>query len=155
MTLRACATCGDLTEHTYCTDHAPRDQRVKHRTDTSAATWKNLSIKARRLQPFCLLCGRTANLQADHSPRAWARREAGLPIRLADVTVLCGPCNSGAGSSKPDSQRFTDWQQMDGDLHALTPDCTLPDPQGDGGTRTAITPSGKAQFESETPGGYR
>lgn len=155
MTMRSCATCGDLTEHTYCPAHAPRDRRVKHRTDTSDAIWKNLSIKARRLQPFCLLCGRTNNLQADHSPRAWARRQAGLPIRLADVSVLCGRCNSRAGSSKPASDRFTDWKQLDGDLHATTPDATLRDPQGEGAKPSAVSPCTESKFEREIPGGAR
>jgi len=57
------------------------------------AQWDRLSKRARRMQPFCIDCGSTEDLQADHSPEAWARKAAGKAIRLVDIAVCCGACN--------------------------------------------------------------
>jgi len=152
--LKACPACGEPSEQTYCPAHRtrPTDTRTSHRPDTTRAAWRRLSRRARRLQPWCLLCGTTERLEADHSPRAWARATAHLPIRLADINVLCGPCNTHAGSSQPGSARYHMWCQTDGDLHATTPDPTLT--RGDGVNRPGRTPLCKAESENETPGGY-
>lgn len=124
MTLKACATCGELTTSTYCEDHTRRDTRNARR-DTGTAAWINLSRRARRLQPFCALCGTTESLAADHSPRAWARTNRRLTIRLCDITVLCTLCNNQAGSSQPGSDRYTNWQHNDGNITSTEPDQTL------------------------------
>lgn len=147
---KSCATCGTPSNHTYCPDHRPRDTR-NTRTDTGAAAWIKLSRRARTLQPFCTLCGRPDDLAADHSPRAWARTTAHLPIRLCDLTVLCRTCNNRAGTSKPGGMRYALWQALDGDLRATTPDRTL----GGRGKPRPPRPSGKAKFPSHTPGGIR
>lgn len=52
------------------------------------------------MQPWCLDCGATEDLSTDHLVSAWERRDAGLPIRLVDVAVVCGPCNTRRGSSR-------------------------------------------------------
>lgn len=149
---KSCATCGTPSSHTYCPDHRPRDQRANHRRDTTTASWRRLAALAKHAQPFCQLCGTTTNLQVDHSPRAWARIALRLPVNLCDVSVLCGPCNSRAGSSKPGSPRYQQWQQTDGNPRNRTPgDNTL----GERGTPTPPHPSGKAKFPSHTPGGIR
>lgn len=62
--------------------------------------WRKLSKRARKLQPFCSVCGSTDDLQADHTPEAWRRHEKGLPIRLQDIDVLCGECNRAAGAAR-------------------------------------------------------
>ena len=101
---RPCLTCGEPTPGSYCTEHDPGQW---HHAEASArargydTAWARLSKRVRRLQPFCTLCGATANLQADHLPSAWERKAAGKPIRLRDVRVLCGRCNVDAGSSRP------------------------------------------------------
>lgn len=104
--LQPCATCGELAEGTYCTTHQPRDLRIK---DSHAAgynhTWRKLSQRARRLQPFCSVCGTSKDLTTDHTPTAWKRKEAGLPIRLQDVDVLCRSCNSKAGAARGKNAR--------------------------------------------------
>lgn len=68
------------------------------------SAWERLSRRARRAQPFCSDCGREDHLTTDHSPTAWQRRDAGLPIRLEDVDVVCKWCNSERGAARgPDA----------------------------------------------------
>lgn len=52
------------------------------------------------MQPWCLDCGATEDLQADHSPEAWSRWERGLPIRLKDIDVTCAECNRKRGQAR-------------------------------------------------------
>lgn len=77
----------------------------EHRRGTSTSRgyderWRRLSERARRRQPFCSDCGRTDSLTTDHSPEAWARREAGKTIRLQDVDVVCVVCNAERGPAR-------------------------------------------------------
>src|SRR5699024_2333961 len=68
------------------------------------AAWTRLSRRAGRLQAFCSDYGREDDLFTDHSPRVWARREAGLPVRLEDVDVVWIVCNADRGSARgPDA----------------------------------------------------
>lgn len=147
--LKSCLECGEISDQARCQAHrvARVEVRADHRADTTATAWKNLSIRARRIQPYCTGCGTEDQLQADHSPRAWARMQVGKPVRLCDVTVLCARCNSSAGSSKPDSDRYRHWIQDDGDLSATTPDPTALR-WGGGVGRRAPSPHSKAKFES-------
>jgi 5-methylcytosine-specific restriction enzyme A len=80
-----------------------------------------LSRRARRLQPFCTDCGSTEDLQTDHTPEAWKRKAAGKPLRLADVEVVCGPCNRARGAARGTTATSRDAQVG-----------TLPDPHGQG-----------------------
>lgn len=95
--MKACVECGEVTNESRCPEH-----RYANPYD---AAWRRLSRKARKLQPFCQLCGNTDELQLDHTPQAWDRWIAGKKIRLADVRVLCGPCNRDAGQAKPGAGR--------------------------------------------------
>lgn len=109
-----CLDCGEPTKAgTRCPDCATRFNRLKPardapRKDRKAApekrgydpAWRRLSLKARRLQPFCTDCGTRDDLQADHTPEAWERKEHGLPIRLLDVDVVCGACNRKRGAAR-------------------------------------------------------
>lgn len=99
MTLRPCLTCGEPSPATRCPEHtvvttSPPEQRGYDRR------WRNLSRRARAAQPFCTDCGATTDLQADHSPTAWARRAAGKVIRLEDIAVVCAPCNLKRGAAR-------------------------------------------------------
>ncbi len=102
MTLRPCVECGEPSEGTRCPEHTERRSGAK----TSAASrgydaaWRRLSQRARERQPFCSDCGATADLQADHTPEAWARHEAGKAVRLCDVDVVCGRCNRRRGAAR-------------------------------------------------------
>ena len=102
---RPCLTCGLPSEDSRCPEHQPKSWQ--HREGSARArgydrTWDKLSIRARRMQPFCSLCFSTENLTTDHLPSAWRRKAEGKAIRLRDVRVLCSPCNVDAGSSRPD-----------------------------------------------------
>ena len=67
--------------------------------------WTRLSRRARQAQPFCSDCGTTHDLQCDHLPSAWERKEKGLPVRLEDVDVVCGDCNRRRGAARGKSAR--------------------------------------------------
>lgn len=99
MTLTACLDCGEACTGPRCPEHT-LDPKPDAATRGYDAAWKQLSKRARRLQPWCDNCGATEDLQADHSAEAWARKAAGKSIRLQDVQVLCGPCNRAAGAAR-------------------------------------------------------
>ena len=111
MKLRTpCIDCGEVTDDTRCsscsTKHETDRQRGRVQVKKSStergygSTWRRLSERARRMQPWCLDCGATNDLQADHTPEAWKRYEKGLPIRLSDIDIVCGPCNRTRGAAR-------------------------------------------------------
>ncbi|MCH9668949.1 MAG: hypothetical protein K0U76_03850 [Actinomycetia bacterium] len=118
MTLTACLDCGEPSTGPRCTEHTLDDKPTAHARGYDAA-WTRLSKRARRLQPFCTDCGSTEDLQTDHTPEAWARKAAGKPIRLADVEVVCGPCNRARGAARGHTATRGD-----------APAACLPDPGG-------------------------
>lgn len=126
MTLRPCIQCGEPTPDTRCAEHQRPDTKPSPAARGYDWAWDKLSKRARRLQPFCLDCGATEDLQADHTPEAWARKAAGKPIRLRDITIRCGPCNRAAGPARGNAL-----------TRGNTPPQRLPDPIG------------KAKFGSE------
>ncbi len=99
MTMTACLDCGEPSDGPRCPEHIV-DTKASATERGYDHQWNLLSKRARRLQPFCLTCGATEDLQCDHTPEAWARKAAGKPIRLTDVRVLCGPCNRDAGAAR-------------------------------------------------------
>lgn len=115
MIPKPCLKCGEPTDSTYCTEHkpAPREGR---RTDTTKTAWKKLSLRARRLQPFCTFCGSTDDLQLDHQPAAWHAIANGRTVTLAMVQVTCRHCNVQLGSSQPGSTRYRHWEATGDDL---------------------------------------
>lgn len=114
MTMRPCIVCGEPGESTRCDEHAlPRGgkhQQSPYERGYDNA-WRKLSERARKLQPFCSDCGATTDLQCDHTPLAWERKTRGLPIRLRDVDVVCGPCNRKRGAARGEKTRETGWGQ--------------------------------------------
>lgn len=123
--LKACATCGDLTDRARCTECRPPDPRPSGTKRGYDAAWQRLSKRARRRQPFCTDCGTTEDLSVDHSPEAWAAHDAGREVTLDLVTVVCRPCNSRRGAARGPQTRGS----------------APPSPE--------VSPSGKAKFESE------
>lgn len=106
-----CARCGELADTNLCSQCQKTNerQRIRDRKHTPKPTpskrgydhhWRNLSERARRLQPWCSMCGTKHNLTADHTPEAWERKKAGKPIRLKDIDVLCMDCNIKAGAAR-------------------------------------------------------
>lgn len=128
MTLRSCVECGELSDKPRCEQH----RRPTYKPGAAARgygwQWTRLSARARRIQPWCTDCGTTDDLQADHTPEAWARHAAGKPIRLADIDVVCGPCNRARGAARGPSAT-----------------------RGGGPDESPPRPRGKAEFESEIP----
>lgn len=111
-----CLVCGDVTDGAMqCPEHlrARQSEKKNRRGSTKElgydGQWVQVSNRARARQNFCTDCGKTTRLETDHLPSAWWRREHRLPIRLADVDVTCGPCNSKRGSSRPGSPRYEAW----------------------------------------------
>lgn len=100
--------------------------------------WRQLSRRARRLQPFCSDCGSPYDLTADHSPTAWERRDAGLPIRLQDVDVVCRRCNAERGPAR--GPEAVDRERPG-----------LPDPWQEGDDDPARHPRGKAESQLLPP----
>lgn len=99
--LKPCVECGELTEDARCSEHAPQPvDRASTAGRGYDSRWRRLSERARRQQPWCSDCGARDDLTTDHTPRAWARVEAGLPIRLQDVVVVCRGCNSRRGAAR-------------------------------------------------------
>lgn len=102
--------CTEVTEGRWCEEHTTVDRSSRRRPRSFRAAgydaaWDRLSRRARELQPWCSDCGTAESLTADHLPSAWARKAARLPLRLRDVDVVCGPCNSRRGSSRPGTPR--------------------------------------------------
>lgn len=97
--LKPCIECGTLSDKARCPEHRPKDTRnARQRGYTTQ--WTNLSRRARAKQPFCSDCGATEDLQCDHSREAWEAHNAGLPVTLDMVDVVCGPCNRARGQAR-------------------------------------------------------
>lgn len=99
MTWTVCTVCGTPGPTNRCEQHRTPDTRNRGRRGRDSQ-WDRLSKRARQMQPFCLDCGTHQDLQADHTPEAWRRKEQGLAIRLQDIAVRCGPCNRKAGAAR-------------------------------------------------------
>lgn len=108
-----CIDCGEVTPagNPRCdscrtnTDRKKIRRRRNERKSSPASRgydhrWRRLSLLARQRQPFCSDCGATTDLQADHSPEAWRRKERGLAVRLQDIDVVCGRCNRKRGAAR-------------------------------------------------------
>ena len=113
--LKPCLTCGEPSTESRCPDHTrPEALRARGTAEERGydAAWRRLSKRARRLQPFCGWpgCGSSRNLSGEHTPEAWWRKENGKPIRLQDIEVLCAKHQAEAGSSRPGSPRYSEWE---------------------------------------------
>ena len=108
-----CLSCGVLTPKNRLnrcercsaafTKVQPAREQVRRASSSKRgydSRWRKLSEHARKLQPFCVDCGTTYDLQADHTPEAWARHEEGKPVRLQDIDVVCGDCNRKRGAAR-------------------------------------------------------
>ena len=105
--MRPCLDCGEPAEDARCPEHTvthraearPPEVKASTRARGYGTAWRKLSERARKLQPFCTDCGARDDLTTDHTPRAWRRYEAGKPVRLCDVDVVCRACNARRGLS--------------------------------------------------------
>ncbi|BBX69588.1 hypothetical protein MPSYJ_30490 [Mycolicibacterium psychrotolerans] len=133
MTLRPCIECGEPADGPRCPEHVrPSSPKASAALRGYDAAWQRLSAKARRLQPWCSDCGATADLQCDHRPEAWARKAAGKPIRLADVDVVCGPCNRARGAARAQQTPVRGQQTRPSrETRGMTPPRGVSDPRGE------------------------
>ena len=162
-TLRSvCSECGSVYQRessgSKCSECRPTRERTARRIVSESrrgsakergydAAWSRLSRRARRLQPFCSDCGREDQLTTDHSPRAWERRAAGLPVRLEDVDVVCAPCNAERGPARgPDALErptIADHRRALAELEDRLPDDLLPDDLDERIARGELGPQGE------------
>lgn len=109
-----CPRCGAAFERVdtaaECKECRPKDDGMKDKLYRGSRhergygyRWEKLSKRARQLQPFCSDCGTSKDLTADHSIEAWRRHDAGLPIRLKDIDVVCRQCNTDRGAARGDN----------------------------------------------------
>lgn len=119
--LKPCLDCGDLSDRNRCTEHRTRTPRASTTSRGYDAAWSRLSVRARRLQPFCSDCGPADDLTVDHTPEAWQRRDAGLPITLDVVAVVCRRCNSKRGKARGEGVKRPDVDPWARQSFPLTP----------------------------------
>ncbi len=101
MTLKPCLDCGRPSPGSRCPEHTTERRAQRPREARGYDwTWRALSLRARRMQPFCSNCQTTEDLTVDHTEEAWQRKTAGKVIRLRDVQVLCRPCNARKGAAR-------------------------------------------------------
>lgn len=104
MTLKPCVQCGEPTPRSRCDEHTIR--RAKSPRDYGYdSAWDRLSRRARRMQPWCSDCGAVDDLTTDHSPEAWAAKQAGRAIDISMVDVVCRSCNTRRGAARSPSTR--------------------------------------------------
>lgn len=112
-----CLQCGEISARSHCEECRPavrKEQRGERKPDRSRGAgyntaWDRLSRKARKLQPFCLDCGATEDLQLDHTPLTWERWRQRKPIRLQHTGgVVCSDCNRARGDARtPGGEGYT------------------------------------------------
>jgi 5-methylcytosine-specific restriction protein A len=102
---KPCTVCGEPFEGSRCPEHPkPGGPNVAPPSELGYDTsWRKLSERARRIQPWCSDCGTDRDLTGDHSPEAWQRKAEGKPIRLQDIDVLCRSCNTKRGKQRPET----------------------------------------------------
>lgn len=104
---RPCIKCGALiASGSRCTEcklpSAPKNRPRDH-PHANPAAWKRLSKAVRKAQPFCLDCGRTDELHADHIIAVSERPD--LALERLNITVRCPTCNGRRGSKCTDAER--------------------------------------------------
>lgn len=100
MTARPCTGCGDIiATGSRCRDCRPADTRVRKDKGQAAydPTWRKLSVKARRMSPFCQDCGAVEDLTADHVLPKLDYPE--LVHAPDNVAVRCRRCNTRRGTT--------------------------------------------------------
>ena len=115
MTRRPCLGCGEPTAGTRCpTCAAERQRQHDARRDRkhphwNPTRWQKLSRRVRKLQPFCVDCGATADLCADHIIPVAERPD--LAYRVENVAVRCRSCNGRKANRPPNDQERTEVEQ--------------------------------------------
>ena len=155
--MKPCLKCGEPANDTYCEQHSyqrpnPHKKGQSNRDRQAKlydSSWRQLSALARRLQPFCELCGSRSNLTADHMPIAHWKLDHGVRIGPYDLRVLCRSCNSKAGPAHAGSPRYELWAasvQLDAQY---SPDSiNIQQPRGIRSAKGHISPPGVLGFSN-------
>lgn len=100
MTYRPCLDCSEAipsgTRCSGCKPPAPPKVRPRGHPHANGGAWKRISKAARKAQPFCLDCGRTDKLHADHIIPYSVRPD--LALEQLNITVRCEVCNGRRGN---------------------------------------------------------
>lgn len=105
---RPCLDCGEPTSSSRCDPCSiERARRYNRRRGSATARgygydWQRLSAKARRLQPYCIDCGSTEDLTADHV----VPKGLGGPSTMSNVVVRCRSCNARKGARMPTTEQL-------------------------------------------------
>lgn len=148
MTKQACIVCGEIAESLRCDQHRGEheaDRRPDRDRKTNGAKWQRISKRVRQMMPWCLDCGRTTDLTADHIVPVAARPD--LEFELANLTTRCRPCNAVKGDTMPDAATVAAVEREVAASRLRRTRGVSPPPDV---SRT----HGKADFGSHTPGGY-
>jgi len=90
--LRPCIKCGKVGKAARCAECL--DSNARDRPSATergyGASWRRLSRKLREQQPWCSQCGTPSDLTVDHI----IPLSKGGTNDLANLRVLCRPCNS-------------------------------------------------------------
>lgn len=98
MSLRPCIQCGEPTDGPRCPEHTT-DTRIRKEKGQAAydPVWRKLSLKARKMQPWCQDCNGTDDLTCDHIiPKTVAPE---LVHTIENLAVRCRSCNSRRGAT--------------------------------------------------------
>lgn len=106
---RPCISCGELiASGSRCQECKPKENRPRRPgrkgRSTSDWTWRKLSEKMRRLQPWCSECPATEDLTVNHVIPISERPD--LAHEELNLTVLCRSCNSKRGDKYTDEERM-------------------------------------------------
>lgn len=154
MTMRPCLDCGEPSTASRCDEHRRADlrQRQGERDKTSPHwnrnRWKKLSIRLRRMSPFCELCGSTTQLQIDHIIPVSERPD--LTFVVENLRVLCARCNGARKNRVTETERAG----VEARIAAKKRRRVALTTQGDEPSGTASPSWHKAQTPLHTPGGY-
>ncbi|VDR40031.1 Uncharacterised protein [Tsukamurella paurometabola] len=164
MTARPCLHCGDLiTSGTRCASCTPADTK-KPRKIAHAGTdsqWRRLSVRARRMQPFCIDCHTDRDLTADHIIPVDVAPE--LAYAMENITVRCRTHNSARGNryTRVEAEEVLNTllgaqdRRPSPRLRKLIPVAQRAVQVGSRPPEQHEHPGGKAEFATHTPGGYR
>ena len=101
---RPCIGCGVLiAKGGRCRPCTPKRARPQGHPHTNTGRWKKLSAKVRKAQPWCLDCGATIDLCADHIISVDERPD--LAFEPLNLTTRCRTCNGRRGNTCTEKER--------------------------------------------------
>lgn len=106
MIPKPCVRCGELTEQSRCQDcrnDTNKERATNGKRTAAGARWKRLSIRLRKLQPWCDHCGTSDDLTVDHIIPVSERPD--LEFKVENCRILCRPENAARGNRVTPEER--------------------------------------------------